>query len=110
MAQGQTKGIHLFFITFPESLPINNITLKLATYLEEALGNKKYHHLCSGISNTGLISVLIDHGSRTNKGIHLFFITFLDDLPINDTTLKLTTYLEEALGNKKYHHLGSHDA
>jgi hypothetical protein len=39
----------------------------LTTYLEEALGNKKYHHLGSGIPNTRLMSVLLDHGSRTNE-------------------------------------------
>jgi hypothetical protein len=53
MAQGQMKGIHPFFIVFPTSLPINYTTLKFATYLEEALGNKKYHHLGSGIPKTG---------------------------------------------------------
>jgi hypothetical protein len=41
MAQGQIKGIHLFYITFPESLPMNYTTLKLATDLEEILGNMK---------------------------------------------------------------------
>jgi hypothetical protein len=55
------------FTIFPERLPINYLTLKLATYLEEALGNKKYHHLGSGIPNTRLISILFDHGSMTNE-------------------------------------------
>jgi hypothetical protein len=67
MAQGQMKGMNLFFIIFPERLPINYTTLKLATYLEDTLGNKKYHHLVSGIPNTGLISILFDHGSRINE-------------------------------------------
>jgi hypothetical protein len=35
------KGIHPFFIIFLESLTINYNALELATYLEEALGNKK---------------------------------------------------------------------
>jgi hypothetical protein len=61
------KGMHLFFIIFLERLPINYTTLKLATYLEDALGNKKYHHLGSGIPNTRLISILFDHGSMTNE-------------------------------------------
>jgi hypothetical protein len=61
------KGIHLCFIIFPESLPINYTTLKLPTDLEEILGNTKKHHLGSGIPNTGLMLVLLDHGSRTNK-------------------------------------------
>jgi hypothetical protein len=61
------KGIHLFFIIFVESLPKKYTTLKLATYLEEALGNNKYHHLGSGIPNTRFMSVLLDHGSRTNE-------------------------------------------
>jgi hypothetical protein len=39
----------------------------LVTYLEETLGNKKYHHLGSSIPNTRLISILFDHGSRTNE-------------------------------------------
>jgi hypothetical protein len=67
MAQGQMKGIHPFFIIFLDSLPINYTTLKLATYLEEALGNKKYHHLDSGIPSTRLMAVLLDHGSMTNE-------------------------------------------
>jgi hypothetical protein len=41
MDQGQVKGIHLLFITFPDSFPINYTTLMLATYLEEAFGNMK---------------------------------------------------------------------
>jgi hypothetical protein len=55
------------FITFPESLPMNYTTLKLAIDLEVALGNKKYHHLGSGIPNTRVMSVLLDHGSRTTE-------------------------------------------
>jgi hypothetical protein len=61
MAQGKMKGIDLFLIIFPESLPINYTTFKLATYLEEALGNTKYHHLGSGIPNTRFMSFLSDH-------------------------------------------------
>jgi hypothetical protein len=61
------KGIHPFFIIFQESLPINCTTLKLATYLEEALGNTKYHHQDHGIPNTICMSVLLDNGSRTNE-------------------------------------------
>jgi hypothetical protein len=107
MAQGQMKGINIFFLTFPKNLPINYNTLKLAIYLEEALGNMKYHHLCSGIPNTRLMLVLLDHGSSTNTRDQSIFIPFPESLPINYTTLKLATYLEEALGNKKNHHLGS---
>jgi hypothetical protein len=36
-------------------------------YLEEALGNTKYHPLGSGIPNTRFISVFLDHGSKTNE-------------------------------------------
>jgi hypothetical protein len=61
------KWMHLFFIIFLESLPINYTALKLATYLEDALGNKKYHHLDSGIPNTRLMLVLLVHGSRKNE-------------------------------------------
>jgi hypothetical protein len=61
IAQGKMKGILPFFITFPESLPINYTTLKLTIYLEEAFGNKKYDHLGSGIPNTRFMSVLLDH-------------------------------------------------
>jgi hypothetical protein len=67
MAQGKMKGIDLFYIIFPESLTINYTTLKLATYLEEALGNNRYHHLGSGIPNTIFMSVLLDHESRKNE-------------------------------------------
>jgi hypothetical protein len=107
MAQVKMKGMHLFFIIFHESLPINYTTLKLATYLEEALGNKKYHHHDSGIPNTGLMLDLLDHGSRTNERDPSIFKVFPKRLPINYTTLKLATDLEEALRNKKYHHLGN---
>jgi hypothetical protein len=54
-------------------LPINYTTLKLANYLEEALGNNKYHHLGSGIPNTSFMSVLLDHFSRTNVRDSSFF-------------------------------------
>jgi hypothetical protein len=57
------KGIHLFFITFPASLPINYTTSNLATYLEVALGSSNYHHQDGGIPNTGIRLVLLDHGS-----------------------------------------------
>jgi hypothetical protein len=52
---------------FLDSLPINYTTLKLATYLEEELGNTKYHHQESGIPNTRFVLVLLDYGSRTTK-------------------------------------------
>jgi hypothetical protein len=101
------KGFHPFFIIFPESLPINYTTLKLAIYLLEALGNKKYHHMGSGITNKRFMSVLLDHCPRTNERDPSVFIIFSERLPINYTTLQLATYLEEALGNNKYHHLRS---
>jgi hypothetical protein len=66
MAQGQMKGISLFFIIFPESLPINYTILKLATYQDEVLEHTKYHHQDSDIPNTRFMSVLLDHCSRTN--------------------------------------------
>jgi hypothetical protein len=68
MAQGQVNGIHIFLIIFTESLPINYTTLKLATYLEEALGNTKYRHQDSGIPNTRFMLVLLYHGSRKTSG------------------------------------------
>jgi hypothetical protein len=61
------QGIHPFFIAFPKLLPINNTTLKLATYLEEALGITKYDNLGSGIPYTIFMSVLLDHCSRKNN-------------------------------------------
>jgi hypothetical protein len=42
-------------------------SLELATYLEEALGNTKYHHQDHGNPVTRFMSVLFDHGSRTNE-------------------------------------------
>jgi hypothetical protein len=87
------------FIIFPESLPINYTTLKLATYLEVALGNTKCNHQVSCIRNARFMLVLLDHSSRTNERDPYIFIYFPDSLPINYTTLKLATYLEEALGN-----------
>jgi hypothetical protein len=46
---------------------MNYTTSKLSTYLEEALGKTKYHHLCSGIPNKGLMLVLVDHRSSINE-------------------------------------------
>jgi hypothetical protein len=60
MVEGQMKGIHLFCINFPGSLPTNCIFLKQTTYLEVALGNTKHHHQDGGISNTYLGSWLKD--------------------------------------------------
>jgi hypothetical protein len=56
------KGIHLFFITFPASLPINDTTSNLATYLEVTLGSSNYHHQDGGIPNAGIRLVLLDQG------------------------------------------------
>jgi hypothetical protein len=44
MDQEQMIGIHIFVITFAESLPMNYTTSKSATYVEEASGNEL--HLC----------------------------------------------------------------
>jgi hypothetical protein len=97
-------------LIFPDSLPINNTTLKLATYLEEALGITKYNYLGSGIPNTRFMSGLFDHCARTNERDSSISLIFPESLPINYTTLKLATYLEEALGNKKYHNQCSGNA
>jgi hypothetical protein len=91
MAQGKMKGIHLLLIIFPESLPINYTSLKLATYLEEALGIAKYNHHESGIPNTRFMSVLLDHGSRTNERDPSNFYNLSSEFPINFTTFKLAT-------------------
>jgi hypothetical protein len=56
------KGINPFFITFKENFPMNYTTLKLATDLEDAKENTKHHRHDSGIPNTGLLLVLLDHG------------------------------------------------
>jgi hypothetical protein len=88
-------------------LPIYYTTLKLATYLEEALGNTKYHHQDSVIPNTGFMLVFLEHGSRTNGRDPSIFMIFLEIVSLNYTTLKLVTYLEEAVGNTKYHHKDS---
>jgi hypothetical protein len=61
------KGIHLFFITFPASSPINYTTSNLATYLEVALGSSNYHHQDGGIPNTGIRLVLLHNGSMVNE-------------------------------------------
>jgi hypothetical protein len=39
----------------------------LATYLEVALGNTKYNHQYSGITNKRFMFVNLDHGSRTSE-------------------------------------------
>jgi hypothetical protein len=61
------KGIHIIFITFLDSLPINCTTLKLATYLRVALGSTQYHHQDGGIPNTGIRLILLDHGSMVDE-------------------------------------------
>jgi hypothetical protein len=99
--EGQLKGNHLFTAIFCQSLPINYTTLKLATYLEVALGNTKYHHQDSDITNKRFMFVLSDHGARTTKRDPSVLNKFLESLPINHTTLQLAIYLEEALGNTK---------
>jgi hypothetical protein len=67
MVQGHMKRIHIFCITFLDSLPINYTTLKLATYLEVAFENTKYHHQDGAIPNTEITSILVDHGPRTDE-------------------------------------------
>jgi hypothetical protein len=104
MAQGQIKGIHLFYTIFLESLPINYTTLKLTTNLEEALGNNKYHNLGSGITSTSFILVLLDHCSRTNirdssifynlsgefaHKLHYFKVDYLPRRPLGKVTLNV---------------------
>jgi hypothetical protein len=77
----------------------------LAAYLEEALGNTKYHHQDRGIPNTGFRSVLLDHGSRTNEWDPSIFYNLSSEFPHKlPLLLNLATYLEEALGITKYHH------
>jgi hypothetical protein len=61
------KGIHLLFINFTDSLPINYTTSNSATYLEVALGSTKYHHQDGGIPITGIRLVLLDHGSIVDE-------------------------------------------
>jgi hypothetical protein len=60
------KGIHLFCISFQDSLPIHYTTLKLITYLEVAFENTKYNRQNGGILKIGTTLVLLDHGSRTD--------------------------------------------
>jgi hypothetical protein len=48
-------------------MPIPYTTLKLATDLEVAFGNTKYHHQDGGIPNTEITSILFDNGSRTDE-------------------------------------------
>jgi hypothetical protein len=61
------KVNHLFFITFPASLPIHYTTSNSATFPEVAFGSSKYHHQDGGIPNTGIRLVLLDHGSMVNE-------------------------------------------
>jgi hypothetical protein len=62
MVEGQIKGMHLFCITFPDSLPINNTTALKPTYLEVTLGNIKYHHHDGGTPNTEITLNLLYYG------------------------------------------------
>jgi hypothetical protein len=70
------KGIHLFFINFPDSLPIKYTTSNLATYLEVALRSTKYHHQDGGIPNTGIRLVLLDNGSMVDERDPSIYINF----------------------------------
>jgi hypothetical protein len=55
------KGVHIFCITFPASIPINYTTSNLTTYQEVALGSSKYHHQYGGILNKGIRLVVLYH-------------------------------------------------
>jgi hypothetical protein len=103
------KGIHIFIIIFPESLPINYTTLKLATYLEVALGNMKYHHQNSGIPNARFLPVLLDHCSRANERDQSMLYNLSGEFAhkLHYFEVGHATYLEVALGNTKYHHQDS---
>jgi hypothetical protein len=60
-------GIHLLFITFLASLPINYTTSNLATFPEVSLGSSKYHHQDGVIPILGIRLVLLDRGSIVNE-------------------------------------------
>jgi hypothetical protein len=74
------KGIHLLFITFPDNLPIKSTTLKLANYLEVALGSTTYHHQDGGIPNTVFRLLLLDHGTMVDERDPSIFINLTDSL------------------------------
>jgi hypothetical protein len=79
---------------------MNYTTWKLAAYLEELLGGEIITSTVAfQTHNSCWSSWIIDQGKM--KGIHLFYITFLESLPMIYTTLKLVTDLEEILGNTK---------
>jgi hypothetical protein len=59
------KGIHPLFIFFWDILPINYTTQKLG-HLEVSLGNTKYQHQYSGITNTHITWLLLNHFSMTD--------------------------------------------
>jgi hypothetical protein len=71
-------------MNFPYSLPINYTTLKLATYLEVAIGSTQYHHQDDGIPNTGIKLILLDHGSmaveRDTSTFYNFSVQFVHKL------------------------------
>jgi hypothetical protein len=107
MDRGKMEGIHIFYIIFVESFRINYTTLKLAIYLEVALGkheisSPRQWHYKHKIHVGPLGSWLKEKWKES-----IFSIIFLESFPIHYTTLKLATYLEEALGNTKYHHQDS---
>jgi hypothetical protein len=83
------KGIHLVSITFPDSLPINYTTLKLATYLEVAKESTTYNHQDSGIQNTGIRLVLLYHGSMVDESDPSIFEKITNSLSMLYTTLRL---------------------
>jgi hypothetical protein len=53
--------------SFPDSLPTYYTTSNLTTYLEVVLGSSKYNHQDGDITNTGMMLVLLDHGSMVDE-------------------------------------------
>jgi hypothetical protein len=82
---------------------------ELATYLEEALGNTKYHHQDRGIPKTVFIPFLLDYGSRKTGGDFFIFYKLSGEFAhkLHYFEVGHTTYLEVVLGNTKYHHQDS---
>jgi hypothetical protein len=99
----KSKG-SIYFLTFPDSLPIPYTTSNLVTYLEVVLGSSTHHHKDGDIPNTGIRLVLLDHGSIVDERDPSIFKTFPVSFPMNYTTSNLATYLEVVLGSSKYHH------
>jgi hypothetical protein len=67
MGEGQLDGMHLFFVNFPDILPINYTTLKVGNLPSSYIRKQKYEHLDSGIPSIHIMWILCKHECGTDE-------------------------------------------